>query len=552
VNRMRIAALLTTVPVVAALVGLAPVAAEDHSREQAAIVSHDGTVIAATVYRPAGASAAAPVPMILHSHGWGGSRTDDAAAFRTELDAGFGVLSFDQRGFGETPGRAGVQDPDKEGRDVITVVDHVAGLDWVAKEPASPIADDPVLFAMGGSYGGGYQLVGAFTEMRLRDDGLTRFDALAPEITWYDLPESLAPAGVARSAWLTVLYAAGLQAHEDDIHVGFAYGSATGQWPDGSVPGVPNLQEKLGRNGPVAFVEGDGLQLDIPLLVGQGASDNLFNLNQGWKIFERAVSDTAREQSIFIGYNGGHALPNVLPAGYPAAVELGSNADVCSPGGFGALRLAFFQMVAAGENPRALVGSPYSLMTADGDACITTDSLERHVPHEVGVDVQVATGTVTTTGAGAPQHLEIAAGPLTVAGVPRLDATVSTVGADQRVFFALSVGPTPAQARVVHNNMMPLRELLPVVQEPRAVELPGLAVDVPEGQTLYLTISPISDISFGHGSVRTPGVVVLEGMVVQVPVIDEAPPEVVGPGRSGRPKRDPGPPRPRGRSVRGR
>ena len=44
---------------------------------------------------------------------------------------------------------------------------------------------DPRLGAIGGSYGGGYQFLGAFEELRLH--GKPVFDALAPEITWNDL-----------------------------------------------------------------------------------------------------------------------------------------------------------------------------------------------------------------------------------------------------------------------------------------------------------------------------------------------------------------------------
>jgi ABC-2 type transport system ATP-binding protein len=534
VSRRLLPVLLPLVALI--LAGLPAAANEAHSRYDDRVTGHDGTQLAVTVYRPAGASADNPVPMILHSHGWGGSRTSSTGAFRAELDRGYGVLSFDQRGFGQTGGRAGVQNPDNEGRDVISIIDYVANLDWVAKDtttatttpgnaPAKSRAvrtttavdpANPVVFAMGGSYGGGYQLVGALTE--IREKGYTRFNALAPEIAWYDLPEALAPQGVARSAWLAVLYAAGANAHEDDVHAAFHYGVATGQWPDGSVPGVPDLDAKFHRNGPVAFVE-EGLHLDVPTLIGQGSNDNLFNLNEGWKNFERTLTDEARERSVFIGYNGGHALPNVLPAGYPFELQLGGNASVCTPGGFGDLRLAFFDAVLAGENPRTLVGGKaYSLMTADGD-CVQVDSLDDYTTMTTGHDAQVTTGTGTTTGVGAPQHLELAQGPLTVAGVPQLTADVTTLGADQRVFFALSVGPDPLRARVIHNNMMPLRELLPIVQTERTVELPGMAADIPAGQNLYLTVSPVSDMSFGHGSIRTPGAVTLEDIRVDVPVV---------------------------------
>ena len=78
-----------------------------------------------TLFRPAGATKDRPVPMVLHSHGWGGSRTTDPAAFAYLTDAGFGVLSFDQRGFGESGGQAYIENPDVEGKDVQRIVDLV-------------------------------------------------------------------------------------------------------------------------------------------------------------------------------------------------------------------------------------------------------------------------------------------------------------------------------------------------------------------------------------------------------------------------------------------
>src|SRR5688572_32129637 len=87
-----------------------------------------------TLFKPAGARAKKPVPMILHSHGWGGSRTTDPAVFEPWLDAKYGVLSFDQRGFGESGGTAQVENPDIEGHDVRALVDLIASKGWVKKE----------------------------------------------------------------------------------------------------------------------------------------------------------------------------------------------------------------------------------------------------------------------------------------------------------------------------------------------------------------------------------------------------------------------------------
>lgn len=500
-------------------------AAAEHSNEDVTIDSTEAeppTTIAATVYKPAGASADDPVPMILHSHGWGGSRTSSDGAFQAELDAGFGVLSFDQRGHGDTGGTAYVQEPAIEGRDVIAVLDYVEGLDWVRR--SSSEGTDPMVFAMGRSYGGGYQLVGAFTE--IAEKGYTRFDALAPQITWYDLPESLAPEAVPRTTWNTALYAAGADMLPQYVHEAFAYSAATGEWPDGEPSGEPDLDAEFHDNGSVGFVE-DGHRLDVPVLFGQGLSDNLFNLNQAWKNFEDALSDDAREQSAVVGYNGGHALPNAVPLG-----DDSFGGVVSGPARYEEDRLAFFEAIRDGTgDARDIVGSPYELTTASGDREVAVDTLEDRTQFG-GVDLSVygdgAGGlsvantdtAASTTGIGAPVHLPLASGPLTVAGVPNLSATVTVAGVNQRLFAGLSVGRSPATAQVVQNNLLPLHEPEPVTQEERRIELPGVAVDVEEDEQLYLTLSAVSDMYVGHGSTRTPGTVVLEDLSVGVPLTE--------------------------------
>jgi ABC-2 type transport system ATP-binding protein len=454
--------------------------------------------ICMTVFKPASASAATPVPMVLHSHGWGGSRTRTATSFQDLLDAGFGVISFDQRGFGESGGKAHVEDPAFEGQDVINVVDYVAGLDWVQQEAPG----DPVLGAMGGSYGGGYQFVGAFTEMM--QTGTTRFDALVPEITWFSLNESLAPSEVVRTTWVSALYAAGADAHTSTVHEGFAEGAATGNWP-------ATMDEFFADNGP-AFHVAAGRRLDIPVLFRQGISDNLFPLDQALENYDQALTPQARGNSILVGYNGGHALPEAVPPGY--AVD----GDACSGtlGGpsvsdFDDLRLQFLRENLMGA-PRELTGQGlYHLMTADG-GCLTVDSVRPDTSYHLG-------RIVTSTGAGAPQAIKIADGPITVAGTSYVDALVSALGLDSRAFFALSVGTSPADAKVVQNNVLPHREpSLDTNGTQRTIELPSVAVEVPAGQSLFLTVSPVSDMFAGHGS-RTPSGMVLDDTVVRLPVV---------------------------------
>ena len=478
---------------------------------------HDGTTIAITEFRPEGASVTSQVPVIFHSHGWGGSREDSATPeISAFLDAGFGVVSIDQRGHGQSGGQANVQDPDLEAEDIQAVIDHVAKLDWVLHDTdanGQPIPTDPVLGAIGGSYGGGYQTMTALDE--IAETGSTRFNALVPEITWYDLPESLAPQHVPRTAWTAVLYAAGARMLPQYVHEAQVWGASTGQWPDGTVYGqevdaVPDIDSEFHEHSPVAFVE-RGVKLDIPVLVRQGATDNLFNLNQGLHIFHNAVTDEARQQSYFVSGNGGHNLPNVAPPGAPSSAPLGM-VDACS-GNWTAKRIEFFRRVFSGTTTDGLYPTRYSFTDLDQSTCISADGFSSE---SLPVDPLGTGGTVTTTGAGAPQHLEIAAGPRTITGIPTLKGTLTAAGLDSRAFFGLSMGTNPATATVIDNNLMPLRQILPGVDVPFEIELPGVAVDVPEGQSLFLTVTPFSDMFFGHGS-RPPGALVLSDLTVTLP-----------------------------------
>ena len=485
-----------------------------------------------SLFQPATASADNPVPVVLHSHGWGGSRSTSASAFTQWLDAGIGVLSFDQRGFGQSDGKAHVEDPDFEGRDTIKMIDVVAAQDWVLKNtvtttetiPGDPgkgkkgkgatpdttvttttvDRNNPVLGAIGGSYGGGYQFVGAFTEIML--SGKTRFDALAPEITWWSLSESLAPQDVVRTAWTSALYAAGADAHTSTVHAGLAQGVATGQWP-------AEMAAFFENNGPAWHVK-NGRRLDIPVAFGQGITDNLFPLDQGLKNFDLALTPEARAKSIFVGYNGGHVLPSALPSGTTVP-----NSDPCSKalagGSFSKLALRFMQENLLGDTSKALPGKGlYHLATGTATAaesrCVTSDSVapSRSFP---------LAAVASTTAAGAPISYELGAGPFRVAGSPTVSGTLTALGADTRAFFALAVGTSPADAKIVQHNTLPFRSLLPVVGEQRTITLPSVAVDVPAGQKLFLTVSPVAEMYAAHGS-RTPGALVIQDAKVNVPV----------------------------------
>ena len=456
-----------------------------------------------SLFRPAGADRRHRVPMIMHSHGWGGSRTTDPASFQKWLDAGYGVLSFDQRGFGENGGQAHVESPAYEGHDVRRLIALIARLPWVRQDGKG----DPRLGAIGGSYGGGYQFLAAFESLRTR--GKPVFDALAPEITWFDLSQSLAPEGVVRTEWALALSAAALASDSlpPTVYKALVEGAATGTWPDGSIPGTEDMVSFFAQNGPKWHVD-HGRRLDIPVLFGQGTTDSLFPLQQGLANWRHAITRHARRHSIFVGYNGGHVLPAVLPSG----VDVTS--DPCSErlagGDFERLAIRFFDEQLRGRHTGLRGYGKYHLATP-GSTCTTVASVAADRAYDVGTVATTETG-------GAPLAYEVAKGPIRVAGTPYLTGTLTALGVNNRAFYGLAVGTTPLDAHLVQDNVLPLNTLAPVTGEKRRVALPSVAVNVPRGQSLYVLASPVSDTFVGMGS-RTPGAVVLQDTVAHLPVV---------------------------------
>jgi ABC-2 type transport system ATP-binding protein len=501
-----VVATLSAVPLGSAQAGLAPAATTTDGCLKS-VPEPDSTEkvdICYTLFRPAGASRTDRVPFIMHSHGWGGSRTKDPASFQKWLDAGYGVLSFDQRGFGESGGKAHVENPDFEGHDVRRLISFIADLGWVRKDGPG----DPRMGAIGGSYGGGYQFLGAFESLRLK--GTPVFDALAPEITWYDLKESLAPEEVVRTEWALALSAAGAanDALETSVYKALVEGTATGTWPDGSTPGTENLDEYFKKNGPKWHVE-HGRRLDIPVLLGQGTTDTLFPLQQGIANFRNSITPSARAESIFVGYNGGHTLPAI----YPRGVEVAS--DPCSQrlagGTFEDLALRFMNEKLKGRDTGLRGYGDYHLATPDS-TCTRVGSVSPNAA--IGGIGQVA----TTQAAGPAIAYPIIEGPIRIAGNAYLTGTMTALGVNNRAFYGLAVGTSPADAHLVQNNVLPINEPDPVDAEPRRITLPSVAVDVPAGQTLYVIASPVSD-TFGGMSSRTPGAVVLDDTSVLLHVV---------------------------------
>lgn len=145
-------------------------------------------------------------PLILHSHGFGGSRETALAANGTlqpglphfdSIDAlaralpyhGYVVMSFDQRGHGaSTNANARIIDPNAETQDARALLDWAydnAEAFGIQRETSTGVARDLKVGTLGYSYGGGFQMPLAALDARI--------DTIVPNGTWHGLLYSLLP-----------------------------------------------------------------------------------------------------------------------------------------------------------------------------------------------------------------------------------------------------------------------------------------------------------------------------------------------------------------------
>ncbi|HJQ92728.1 MAG TPA: alpha/beta fold hydrolase [Candidatus Thermoplasmatota archaeon] len=485
------------------------------------IPSFDEHQIPVSVYKPKVASADQKVPVLLHSHGFTGKRATAEDAFTTLVAAGFGVVSFDERGHGDSKDDSAVyfMHPEYEVKDVQKVIDHVATFDWVLMESAG----DPLLGAIGGSYGGAYQLMGAIFDPRL--------DAIVPEITWNDITEALAPGGAIKSGWVDLFYLAGNAQQSvvfsDDFHAGFAYATASNNFPAGQLPGVPDLYTRLKEASPVSYPG----RITIPTLLIQGMPDTLFPLNQAvanLRMLEEA--GLPADQTALYTHLGGHVLSvNSLRADtspYPVGLQ-------GQPGGKPCGQLVDLQVA---WHQKHLLGLP---VDTGPRVCISLEDETNVVgptfplpgtemrPFDLPGPTPVVQGPA---GPQVPMSLFTADEDVVVAGIPVLNGTITAPGADTIVYFSLKiVSRVDPFESIVDDQVVPLR-----IAGPNAgpidfsIALGGVATRVKAGEELLLVASTVEPIYFGNAE-RVPGGTVLQDLRLELPIVPPDTPSLAVP-----------------------
>jgi ABC-2 type transport system ATP-binding protein len=261
---------------------------------------HDNqhVVLDATFFTPRGNGR---VPAILLAHGFG--QTKDAVSPEAEqlARAGFAVLTWSARGFGDSTGQVALDSPDYEVKDVEQLVT------WLGRQPRVLLdrPGDPRVGIAGASYGGAIALLAAAYDHRI--------DAIVPQSTWNNLATALFPnaagggpaSGVFKKQWAGLLFtqgAVGLGGAGQASRCGRFTPPICAMYQQVATEGraTPQAVSLLLRSSP-ASVAG---RIDAPTLLIQGEHDSLFGLDQANANYQ-AIRHNGTPAGM-VWYNGGH------------------------------------------------------------------------------------------------------------------------------------------------------------------------------------------------------------------------------------------------------
>ena len=338
------AGVLALVPATSTVPGAAAVASSSaatgvvhhqrYSTRDRLVTVHDGpdgaheTTIDTRLYRPKVATRAHPRPSILMTHGFGLTK-DSAEVVNTArflARHGYVVLTYTSQGFGNSTGCVSLQSRAwdvKDARQLITKI--LAHRSWVTHDRRGPVVG-----MVGGSYGGGIQANVAENDRRIR--------AIAPFRTWNTLQYSLDPnnyvspgdttgfthtlaaQGVFKKVWTSAFFASGQSQGGDGTCA--SDGAAGGAFPCGgfrsdvcqtfatvSATGDASDTDRALLADSSATTQID--KLKVPVLLVQGQSDTLFNLNDAVATYTALRQRHVPVQMIW--NSGGHGGYNSAP-----------------------------------------------------------------------------------------------------------------------------------------------------------------------------------------------------------------------------------------------
>ena len=260
------------------------------------VISFDGTPISTNFFPALGLQTGQQAPTLLNGPGLGGAGNTNPTSVIDVTSmvpglaplraAGYNVVTWDPRGEFASGGVLQLDSPAFEGKDVQAIIN------WVAQEPETQLDSpgDPRMGMVGGSYGGGIQLVTAAIDHRV--------DAIVPTIAWNSLTNSLYPNQTFMTSFGALLLLDLVQAGariNPQIYTAALTGDLLGLLS-------PSDVALLDSSGPGSLVS----KITAPTLLIQGTVDGLFPLQQA--VTNAQLLAANRIPVKMIWFCGGHGV----------------------------------------------------------------------------------------------------------------------------------------------------------------------------------------------------------------------------------------------------
>ena len=365
---------------------------------------------------------AVPGPSVILAHGFGGSKASTARQAERLAQAGYVVLTYSARGFGESSGQISMNSPDFEISDARALIDYLASRDDVKHDSQG----DPVVGVVGASYGGALALMTAGYDARV--------DAVAADITWNDLGTALFPqqaetesVGVFKQMWTAAFFSAGLinPAGVIDECGRFApqWCTAYNEVASGAQPSADTLA--LMKSSSPSSV---AARITAPTLLLAGQADSLFPLDEADATAQAIARSNPDTPVKVVWHGGGHDGGLNEQTRLDELIETWLDAHLAGTG-------------QADTGFEVTLGSG-SIISSDSDEGPTVFSL----PEYPGLDGQ---RIITMPIFGPPQRILAPAGgsPATFSVVPGLGSAAGLLGQSppgQAALFASEPMSTPS------------------------------------------------------------------------------------------------------------
>jgi predicted acyl esterase len=505
--------------------------------------------ITANLFTPPGASKSSPVPAVMGTNGFGGSKSDFDTLGPAYAKRGYAFLAYSGLGFGNSGCKITLDDPDWDGKAGSQLLSFLGGtkaakdgtkIDYIVKDGPG----DPRVGMIGGSYGGQIQFAIAGLDRRM--------DAIVPQITWSDLSYSLGPnntdflrgvtyrtPGVTKSDWPVLFSALGL---------GQGFQQAVQNNDPSHLGACPNFSDQvcfsLVTTGATGYPDEATLALlrhasvfsyisriKIPTLLAQGQSDTLFDLQESVATYKslRAQNTPVKMLWRSSGHSGGGITGESSAAtpesayesrmelewfdfylrgiGDPPALDLSFLRDWVSYKGDAAPSVGATASYPAGFDQTVyLSGADQLVSTKSGIQSGTASFAAAPNASGSGGSFTQTPSTPDAPGTAATYNTAPLAGDFDLVGIPKL-----TVKVDAPT-FAQSQGQNPAGKLVLFTKLLDVdpsgsatlpRNLLSAVRvadvtKPVEIELPGVAHRFAKGHVIRLVIATSNATNRGN------------------------------------------------------